>query len=285
MPDSRQQRAALQLLKDCQLAGLTHLPQPDPERLRKLTQPATAAEPPISETITATDPDTQTTPSEVTSPEVETPQPEQVAVSALTTPAEDDRGPQATRAERLALLSDRVAACTRCQELAQTRTQTVFGVGNPDAKVMFIGEAPGADEDRLGEPFVGKAGQLLDKIIDACGWRREELYICNILRCRPPGNRNPTSEEADHCREYLNGQIAIVNPDYIVCWGGVASNNLLGVDSPIGKMRGRLHAYQQAKVLCTYHPSYLLRNPSAKKQVWEDLKFLLNEMGLTPKAG
>lgn len=177
-------------------------------------------------------------------------------------------------------LASCVADCTRCDELAATRNTTVFGVGDPDAKLMFIGEAPGADEDKQGIPFVGRAGQLLDKIIDACGMKREEIYICNILKCRPPGNRNPTPDEAANCREYLDGQIANVNPDYIVCWGAVAAKNLLDRTDAIGKMRGRFLKHGDAKVLCTYHPSYLLRNPAAKKDVWEDLKFLFRDMGV-----
>ena len=147
---------------------------------------------------------------------------------------------------------------------------------------MFIGEAPGADEDATGEPFVGRAGQLLTKIIEATGWTRAEIYICNILRCRPPGNRAPSPVEARHCREYLDGQIAIIQPEYIVCWGTTAAQNLLGSEETIGKMRGRFYTHGKAKVLCTYHPSYLLRNPEAKKPVWEDMKLLLAEMGLTP---
>jgi len=184
----------------------------------------------------------------------------------------------------LSVIAECVAACTRWAELAGTRTQTVFGVGNPKANVMFIGEAPGADEDKQGEPFVGRAGKLLNDIIIACGWKREELYICNILRCRPPGNRNPTSEEAANCREYLDGQIRIVDPDYIVCWGSVAAQNLLNVTDSIGKLRGRWMQYGRAKVLCTYHPSYLLRNPAAKRPVWEDMLLLLGEMGITPPS-
>lgn len=187
-----------------------------------------------------------------------------------------------SREERLAALAARVSQCTRCAELSSTRTQTVFGVGNPQAQVMFIGEAPGADEDAQGEPFVGRAGQLLTKIIGACGWAREELYICNILRCRPPGNRAPAWEEARQCREYLDGQIAIVSPEYIVCWGSTAAQNLLGSEETIGKLRGRFFQHGSAKVLCTYHPSYLLRNPEAKKPVWEDMKFLLADMGRVP---
>lgn len=183
------------------------------------------------------------------------------------------------RMARLQVLAGGCAACTSCEELAASRTQTVFGMGNPQASIMFIGEAPGADEDRAGEPFVGPAGQLLDKIIGACKLKREQIYICNVLRCRPPGNRNPTPEEAANCRGFLDGQIAVVDPDYIVCWGGVAAQNLLGVTSPVGKLRGIAHQHGRAKVVCTFHPSYLLRNPAAKKDVWEDMKFLFDQMG------
>ena len=192
--------------------------------------------------------------------------------------------PNATIDERhaaLTVLSERVAACVKCQELADSRKQTVFGVGNPNARIMFIGEAPGADEDRLGEPFVGAAGQLLDKIIVACKMKREDVYICNILRCRPPGNRNPSPIEAGNCREYLDGQIAIVQPEYIVCWGSVAAQNLLNQTTSIGRMRGQFFQYGTAKVVCTYHPSYLLRNPAAKTKVWDDMKFLFGDMGVT----
>ncbi|HUQ71645.1 MAG TPA: uracil-DNA glycosylase [Planctomycetaceae bacterium] len=188
--------------------------------------------------------------------------------------------PAAVRPDKLAELQARVAVCTRCQELAATRTQTVFGVGNPNARLLFIGEAPGADEDRLGEPFVGKAGQLMNDIIKACRIKREDVYICNILRCRPPGNRLPSLDEANNCREYLDGQIAIVNPEYIVCWGSCAARNLLGSEEAIGKMRGKFYSYGPAKVLCTFHPSYLLRNPAAKKDVWDDMKFLFRDMGV-----
>lgn len=188
--------------------------------------------------------------------------------------------PREERVSRLNILSERVKACVRCQELANTRTQTVFGVGNPEAKILFIGEAPGADEDQQGEPFVGRAGQLLNDIIKACRMKREDIYICNVLRCRPPGNRLPSPEEAGNCREYLDGQIAIVNPEYIVCWGSTAAKNLLASEAPIGKMRGKFFEYGRAKVLCTYHPSYLLRNPAAKKDVWDDMKILFKDMGI-----
>ena len=158
------------------------------------------------------------------------------------------------------------------------------GSNASDPGDAFIGEAPGADEDAQGEPFVGAAGQLLNKIIVACGLKREDVYICNILRCRPPGNRNPSPTEAGNCREYLDAQIAIVDPEFILCWGTIAAQNLMGTVEKIGRLRGRFFQHGQAKVLCTYHPSYLLRNPSAKKDVWEDMKLFLKEAGLPVPA-
>jgi uracil-DNA glycosylase family 4 len=193
-------------------------------------------------------------------------------------------GTLAGQQSALAILADQVKGCTRCSELAQTRTQTVFGVGNPQARILFIGEAPGADEDKQGEPFVGKAGQLLNQIIAASRLKREELYICNILKCRPPGNRPPLEVECTNCREYLLGQLATIDPEYIVCWGTVASQNLLTTTITIGKLRGRFLQYGRAKVLCTYHPSYLLRNPAAKKDVWQDMQFLMADMGVDLSA-
>lgn len=186
----------------------------------------------------------------------------------------------ADRLPALEIVRGEVAACTRCSELAETRTQTVFGVGNPQARLCFLGEAPGADEDRQGEPFVGRAGQLLTKIIEACTLRREDVYILNVLKCRPPGNRNPLPEEASNCRGFLDRQLAIIRPEYICCLGAVAAQNLLDSEQSIGKMRGRLHDYRGIKVLCTYHPAYLLRNPEAKKDVWQDMQFLMREMGI-----
>jgi uracil-DNA glycosylase family 4 len=181
----------------------------------------------------------------------------------------------------LAVLVEEVKACRACSELAATRTQTVFGVGPLDAELCFIGEAPGADEDRLGEPFVGAAGQLLNKIIAACGMKREEVYICNILRCRPPGNRPPKAEEAASCRSFLDRTIALVQPRFICCLGASAANFLLHSTTSISRMRGRFHDYNGIPVLCTYHPSYLLRSESVepKRQVWEDMKLLLARMG------
>lgn len=183
------------------------------------------------------------------------------------------------KAPTLEVLQKQVAGCTRCGELAQTRTQTVFGVGNPSARLCFLGEAPGADEDRLGEPFVGRAGQLLTKIIEACKMKREDVYILNMLKCRPPGNRNPLPTELANCREYLDRQLDLIRPEFICCCGAVAAQNLLKTTVPIGKLRGKIHQYRDVKVVCTYHPAFLLRSPSFKKEAWEDMKFLMREMG------
>jgi uracil-DNA glycosylase family 4 len=156
----------------------------------------------------------------------------------------------------------------------------VFGDGNPKARLVFLGEAPGADEDRTGTPFVGRAGQLLNKIIEACRLTREEVYILNILKCRPPGNRNPLPEEAANCRPYLERQLELIGPEFICCLGSVAAQNLLATTETIGRLRGRLHDYQGIKVACTYHPAYLLRNPAAKADTWEDMKMLMRAMGV-----
>lgn len=187
---------------------------------------------------------------------------------------------KAKRQEELDQLQATVAGCTLCAELAKTRTQTVFGVGSPKARIAFFGEAPGADEDRLGEPFVGRAGKLLTQIIEACTFQREDVYILNTLKCRPPGNRNPTTEENENCRPYFERQLEIIQPEYIVCLGRFAITNLLQSTAPIGKLRGQFHPYRGSKVVVTYHPAYLLRNPSAKKDVWEDMKMMLKDMGV-----
>ena len=148
-------------------------------------------------------------------------------------------------------------------------------------RLVFIGEAPGADEDRRGEPFVGRAGQLLtDIIVKGMKLRRQDVYIMNILRCRPPDNRTPLPVEAAACREYLDAQLAIIQPEFICCLGACAAQHLLGTDTAIGRLRGRLHDFKGIKVLCTYHPAYVLRNPAAKRQVWDDIQILMAEMGL-----
>ncbi|MBX9624581.1 MAG: uracil-DNA glycosylase [Gemmataceae bacterium] len=179
----------------------------------------------------------------------------------------------------LQVLAERVAPCDRCPELYATRTQTVFGVGPVDPDICFVGEAPGADEDATGEPFVGRAGQLLNKIIAACGFKREQVYICNTLKCRPPMNRTPHPVERENCREYFDRQLALVRPKYIVALGLTAAQNLLGTTLSMGKLRGRLHTFNGTPVVCTYHPAALLRNENWKKDTWEDMKMLLRTMG------
>jgi DNA polymerase len=169
-----------------------------------------------------------------------------------------------------------VAACRACG-LHEGRTQTVFGVGNTEADWLFIGEAPGAEEDRQGEPFVGRAGQLLNSILFAIGTRRERVYIANVLKCRPPRNRDPQPEEARCCRPYLDRQITLIAPKIIVGLGRIAAQQLLQTDTPIGRLRGRLHHYalggRRIPLVVTYHPAYLLRSPHEKSKVWEDLQF------------
>jgi DNA polymerase len=188
-------------------------------------------------------------------------------------------GLEQKRQELTVLNENQVLGCTKCPELVRNRTQTVFGVGNPAAELCFVGEAPGADEDRQGEPFVGAAGQLLTKIIGACKMQREEVYICNVLKCRPPGNRTPLPNEIANCRGYLERQLEVIQPKFICALGAVAAQALLDSTLSIGKLRGRFHNLRGMQVLCTYHPAYLLRNPAAKKDVWEDMKKLTAAMG------
>ena len=162
--------------------------------------------------------------------------------------------------------------CSRCKLHALGRSRIVFGVGSPDASLMFVGEAPGAEEDRQGEPFVGAAGQLLTKIIEAIGLKRQEVYIANVIKCRPPGNRNPEPDEVERCEGFLFRQIDIVKPAVIVALGKFAAQSLLRTSDPITRLRGREYPYRDAILMPTYHPAYLLRNPSAKREVWEDMK-------------
>ncbi len=190
------------------------------------------------------------------------------------------------KAESLTAIRERVRACTKCEHLARSRTQTVFGVGNPDADLMFIGEAPGVDEDQQGEPFVGRAGQLLTKIIKAMNFAREDVYIANILKCRPDtppgsfGNRPPTPAEMQTCRPYLVEQINIIQPSVLVALGAVAVEGLLGMRGTMRELRGRWHTYNGIPLMITYHPAYLLRNqaPSEKRKVWEDMLQVLERL-------
>ena len=184
--------------------------------------------------------------------------------------------PAPINAPDLTTLALEVAACTRC-ELHAHRTQTVFGTGDPNAAWLVIGEAPGAEEDRCGEPFVGRAGQLLNSMLRALGLSREQIFIANILKCRPPENRDPKDDEVAQCTSYLAQQVALINPRIILAVGRVAAHNLLGRSTPIGKMRGQRYTYGDTNipVVVTYHPAYLLRSPQEKRKSWLDLSFAL----------
>lgn len=175
------------------------------------------------------------------------------------------------------------AGCTRCL-LHTGRTHIVFGVGNPRAEIVFVGEGPGRDEDIQGKPFVGRAGKQLDRIIEAMGLKRSDVYICNAVKCRPPSNRTPTVEEIATCRPYLEAQLAAIQPRVIVALGNPAMRSLFNITKGISHLRGTFHEWRGIKVMPTYHPAYLLRNPKAKRQVWEDMKVVLTEVGRTPPA-
>jgi uracil-DNA glycosylase len=187
-------------------------------------------------------------------------------------------------AEALQIVRDHLGDCQRCK-LAPSRTKLVFGVGNPQADLIFVGEAPGADEDAQGEPFVGKAGQLLTKMIEAMGYSRQDVYICNVLKCRPPGNRNPEPDEVAACEPFLKRQLAAIRPRMIVALGKFAVQCLLRDESPISRLRGNFRAYEGIPLMPTFHPAYLLRDPSKKKLAWQDLKDVnaaLARVGVTP---
>lgn len=192
-----------------------------------------------------------------------------------------------TKAERLAAMRGPVLACTLCPHLVRSRTQVVFGVGNPDSEVMFVGEAPGADEDAKGEPFVGLAGQLLTRIIAAMGFERRDVYIANVLKCRPnvppgeSGNRKPRPDEMATCLPYLREQIEIIRPRVLVALGATAVEGLTGQTLPMARLRGRWHDFGGVPLMATYHPAYLLRNqaPGEKRKVWEDMLMVLERIG------
>ena len=181
--------------------------------------------------------------------------------------------------EALASVRADLGDCTRCKLHTQGRKQIVFGVGNPTADLMFVGEAPGADEDAQAIPFVGRAGQLLTKMIEAMGFSRDEVYIANILKCRPPGNRNPEPDEIATCEPFLFRQLASVEPKVVIALGAFAARTLLKTDAPISRLRGRVFDFRGAKLIPTFHPSFLLRSPGYKREAWEDLKAALALLG------
>ena len=188
------------------------------------------------------------------------------------------------KSQALEILNEKIAKCELCTELVEQRKQnngkTVPGSGNPNARIMIIGEAPGKDEEASGLPFVGRAGKLLTNILAAAGWDRNDLFICNTVKCRPPGNRDPKPEEAQNCRKFLDLQIKCIQPEWIICLGRIASIYLLNqdLDTTMGSMRGEIYDYNGIKVICTYHPSFLLRSPAAKEDVWNDIKPVISAL-------
>ena len=176
-------------------------------------------------------------------------------------------------------ISEEIGECTRCK-LHEGRTNIVFGEGNANARLVFVGEGPGRDEDEQGKPFVGRAGKLLTKIITAMGLQRTDVFICNVVKCRPPDNRNPEADEMTTCGQFLTKQLISIKPEVIVCLGSIASKYLLNHKGSLGSLRGKFHPYQNSKLLVTYHPAALLRNPNFKKPLWEDMKLVLKELEL-----
>jgi DNA polymerase len=219
----------------------------------------------------------------MSSPSSATNEQELDAAEAQASASTADKGDQEVR---LAALREKVLVCTKCAHLAEFRHSVVFGVGNPNADLMFVGEAPGADEDMRGEPFVGKAGELLTRIIETMGFTRSTVYIANVLKCRPDmpkgssGNRPPTPEEMQTCLPYLRAQIEIIQPKAMVALGGTAMRGLFGTSEPMKSLRGRWHSFGDIPVMATFHPSYLLRNQalSEKRKVWEDMLLVLERL-------
>ncbi|WP_243374756.1 uracil-DNA glycosylase [Geotalea sp. SG265] len=200
------------------------------------------------------------------------------AISTASAPSPEE----AAEKETLEKVRLDLGECRRCG-LAGTRTNLVFGVGNPAARLVFVGEAPGRDEDLQGEPFVGEAGQLLTKIIAAMQFKRSDVYICNILKCRPPGNRNPEPKEIEQCQPFLLRQLRALRPEAIVCLGTFAAQTLLKTKEPISRLRGRFHDYHGIPLMPTFHPAFLLRNPAMKREVWEDMQQVMRLLGIELK--
>jgi DNA polymerase len=203
-----------------------------------------------------------------------------VAVQEESLPKPKPQSTVADHATALRLIREDLGDCTRCRLHKEGRKQIVFGVGNPSADLMFIGEAPGADEDEQGEPFVGRSGQLLTNMIKAMGLRREDVYIANIIKCRPPANRTPERDECDTCSPFLMRQIEAIRPKALVALGAVAAKTLLAINAPMTELRGRWYDFRGTKLAVTYHPAFLLRDPRQKKETWKDLQMVMKEMGL-----
>ena len=204
---------------------------------------------------------------------------EEISTTPLS-PTEGLNGAPMDPVAAMRVIREDLGDCTRCRLHAQGRKQIVFGVGNPEADLMFVGEGPGADEDEQGEPFVGRAGQLLNKMIEAMGLRREQVYIANVVKCRPPGNRTPERDECDTCSPFLFRQIDVIKPRAVVALGAVAAKTLLGISDTMANMRGQWFDYRGTKLRVTYHPAYLLRDPRQKGEAWKDLQEVMKHLGL-----
>jgi len=189
----------------------------------------------------------------------------------------------ADRAEALRVIKEDLGECTRCVLARLGRKTIVFGEGDPNAELMFVGEGPGADEDEQGRPFVGRAGQLLNKMIEAMGLKRDQVYIANVVKCRPPGNRTPEREEIETCSPFLLRQIAVIQPKAVVALGAVAARCLLGLNEPMARLRGRWFDFRGTRLAVTYHPAFLLRDPRQKKETWKDLQMVMEYLGLKPR--
>ncbi len=241
-------RMYLEELRESGVDGLPFAPLPEPEEAAKMPEQVTG----------------QSVAAAVAAPEV--------------SPALPDEAP-ALPAEDLPAIRAALGECQRCA-LGAKRTNLVFGVGNPSARLLFVGEAPGRDEDLKGEPFVGEAGQLLTRIIQAMGLSRDDVYICNVLKCRPPGNRNPEPAEIEQCQPFLLRQVRAIKPEVIVALGTFSAHTLLGTSAPISRLRGRFHDYHGVPLMPTFHPAFLLRNPAMKREVWEDMQQVMELLGL-----
>jgi DNA polymerase len=258
-------------------AGVAEIPDPASIQVPAPPPPAATA-PPASPTPTHAAPAAPTAPDRA-------PPPRPVAPPTHPAPATPGRyalSDKGCGSPELLAIREGLGECQRCK-LGATRTKLVFGTGDAHAELLFVGEGPGADEDAQGEPFVGKAGQLLTKMIEAMGYARGEVHIANVVKCRPPGNRNPEPDEIEACEPFLRAQIEAIRPKVIVALGKFAAQTLLRDTTPITKLRGRWSSYEGVKLMPTFHPAYLLRSPEEKKKAWEDLQLVMKELGKSPR--
>jgi uracil-DNA glycosylase len=263
--------ARLRFYRDLGLVEMYRRPV-DPELLAALTQTASAGASGLDSETGDSNHSLQI-PQETETIPPRKPFPAMPSISEATKPAD--------KAAALRLIREDIGDCTRCA-LHKGRNKLVFADGSPNARLMFVGEGPGADEDAQGLPFVGRAGQLLNNMITAMGLKREEVYIANVVKCRPPGNRTPEPEEANTCSPFLFRQIDVVRPEVIVALGATAATYLLGQRQPLAGLRGRVHSFRGTKLIVTYHPAFLLRDPRQKKEAWADLQIAMRELGLKP---